>query len=60
MPAILKFVIYFAILMVLGLITNSLPKSSEPLKGLFAVVALFWMVGGVFILLRAAFRFVTR
>jgi hypothetical protein len=51
---------YFVILLVLAFITNSLPKSSEPLKGLFAVIALFWMVGGVFILLRAGFRFITR
>jgi hypothetical protein len=60
MPTILKFVVYFVVLGVLLVIQNSIPKSGEPLKGLFAFLAVGWMIGGVFIVMRGIFRFITR
>lgn len=60
MPVILKIVAYFLILFGLAVATNAIPKTFEPLKGLTAIITLCWMVGGVFILLRTAYRFITR
>ncbi len=60
MSTIAKIAIYFVVLGVLVVGTNEMPKSEKEFKGLVAFLALGWMVGGVFILFRTIFRFITR
>lgn len=60
MPVFLKFVLYCVVFFVLLVATNYIPKSYEPFKGMAAIMVVVWMIGGVFVLVRAAFRFVTR
>jgi hypothetical protein len=60
MPIYLKFIVYFAILGVLVIVTNSIPRGERELGGLVAFMAVGWMIGGLFIVARAAFRFITR
>lgn len=60
MPTLAKVGVYFLVMIVLVSATNTIPKDYEPFKGLAAILSLVWMVAGVFIVIRAAFRFVTR
>lgn len=60
MPTPVKALLYFAVLLALMLIVRYLPRDSQPLPGLLAVLAVVWMFSGVFIVFRGIYRFITR
>lgn len=60
MSILLKIVVYFAVFFGLATVQYYMPKSTEPLKGMVAFLWLFWGIGGLFILFRAMYRFITR
>lgn len=60
MPTLLKVVVYFAVFFGLLIVHNAMPKSTEPLKAMVAFLWLTWCIGGVFIIFRSIYRFITR
>jgi len=60
MPLLLKLVIYFVVLGLVGMLHNAIPKSEHEMRILVAFVAAAWFFGGILIVFRAVFRFITR
>lgn len=60
MSAIVKLIVYFAVLILLGLLANQIPRSEREFRGLLAFVVVGWVFGGVLIVVRAVYRFITR
>jgi hypothetical protein len=60
MPTLFKFVVYFAVLAIIGIVANAIPKSEREMRLLLAFVMIAWFGGGILIIFRAIYRFITR
>jgi hypothetical protein len=60
MPAFLKVVVFFVILIVMLAILGSVPKTEKEFLMLGTFVICAWMLGGAFYGVRGIFRFITR
>jgi hypothetical protein len=60
MPTILKVFVYFLVLVVLVFGENAIPKTEKELRGMMALLVGAWLLGGILIIIRTIFRFITR